>query len=479
MVRCRLSVPRRFAVGAVLAMVTCIAAGKLSSAAASDGEYRMSFLAGGHDDAGRHMGGTELRVLATHGGRLFAGNGYWEDRPGPEGLQGAQILVLDGPTGHWRVDHGFDDRQPNGRIRDLAVSALSEAVFTTDANGVRLSAPLSMLIASTWDVSGATRVFSRNDTTGDWTAMTLARDRPARDFLPQVRSFGTHRDRITGADLVFAGQNPRGIHRGGYDATAAGRIRWSEQPELDISQIPTAAFPGLAGRLRVNAFVECNNRLYAAVGQQIFERVDGPQASWRPVYTTPHPAHSETGLRGLTAITGATGSQVMLAAIEGVNARIIQVDPRTGSETTDLDLGEFLGRVWQTRLGYLIAAYNDMTVVHDSRNRELLLIGLEAFIPPLSAVPSGHAVHDVGYGRVEAGAWYLVRYPDRHYQLREITLSDERHQPLVATRAIRVSPFPNDAAALYFAGYDANKAAAHDTAWVVRGTVNDAIGASH
>jgi hypothetical protein len=30
------------------------------------------------------MGGTEMRVLAGHAGKLYAGNGYWEDTPGPE-----------------------------------------------------------------------------------------------------------------------------------------------------------------------------------------------------------------------------------------------------------------------------------------------------------------------------------------------------------------------------------------------------------
>jgi hypothetical protein len=45
------------------------------------------------------MGGTEIRVLGAH-----AGNGDWQDRPGPEGLQGAQILVLDGPEAHWRLN---------------------------------------------------------------------------------------------------------------------------------------------------------------------------------------------------------------------------------------------------------------------------------------------------------------------------------------------------------------------------------------
>jgi hypothetical protein len=48
----------------------------------------------------------------------------------------------------------------------------------------------------------------------------------------------------------------------------------------------------------------------------------------------------------------------------------------------------------------------------------------------------------------------------------------------VATRSIRVSPFPRDRDALYFAGYDANKVPAHDTAWIVRSTLAAAIGAA-
>ena len=96
--------------------------------------------------------------------------------------------------------------------------------------------------------------------------VTLASDWPAPDFLPQIRSFAAHRDQVTRADLVFAGEMPRGIFSGYFDATAPGRIRWNPVPELDASTVLTA-FPGLAGRLRVSSFAEANGRLYAAVGQ--------------------------------------------------------------------------------------------------------------------------------------------------------------------------------------------------------------------
>jgi len=113
------------------------------------GQFQLSFVPGSLDSSGRFMGGTELRVLTTHGGKLYAGNGYWEDRPGAEGLQGAQILVLDGSGAQWRVDHTFDERMPNGRPRNLAISALSEVSFATDSTGARVPRPVSLLIAST------------------------------------------------------------------------------------------------------------------------------------------------------------------------------------------------------------------------------------------------------------------------------------------------------------------------------------------
>src|SRR5207244_13535582 len=112
-----------------------------------------------------------------------------------EGPQGAQILVLDGSAARWRVDHGFDERMPDGRPRDLAVSALEEVTFATDGSGARLPAPVRLLLAANWDLTGTARVVSRADTPGIWANASLAQDRPMPGLLPQVRSLGGHRDR--------------------------------------------------------------------------------------------------------------------------------------------------------------------------------------------------------------------------------------------------------------------------------------------
>jgi hypothetical protein len=155
---------------------------------------------------------------------------------------------------------------------------------------------------------------------------------------------------------------------------------------------------------------------------------------------------------------------------------LVRVDPRDGSEVTELNLEDLLGNAWSTRTGYVIAAYNDITKVRDSEGGEALLIGLEAFVPANTSIAAGHNIVKVGYGRVEAGGWYLVRRPDGRYGLGQVGASSGR--PLVATRSIRASPFPQERDALYFAGYDANKAPAHDTAWIMRSTIAAAIDAT-
>jgi hypothetical protein len=384
--------------------------------------------------------------------------------------------VLDRPEGQWRVDHAFEEKMSNGRARNLAVSVLSEVSFATDGAGAPLANPVSMLVATTWDLSGESRVFTRDDATGAWTPETVAPDsRVSGDQrLPQVRSVGAHRDRVTGVDEIFAGQDPRGIFRGVYDSEAPSRIRWSEAAELDISGISQAAFPGLEGKLRISSFAECNGVLYAAIGQQIYERIDGAEPKWRLIYSNPRPGLSETGLRGLTAIANPKGGQSLIAAVEGNEARIVRINPSDGSEATDLDLRDFLANAWGMRVGYAISGYNDMTRIRDSQGEDVILIGLEAFIPPNASVASGHNVVDVGYGRLESAAWYLIRRPTGHYDLRRISTRAGAPTPMVATRSIAASPFEHDET-LYFAGYDANKVPVHNTAWIFRAATAAAI----
>jgi hypothetical protein len=122
---------------------------------------------------------------------------------------------------------------------------------------------------------------------------------------------------------------------------------------------------------------------------------------------------------------------------------------------------------------YVIAGYNDVAKVPNPAGSEVLLIGIETFIPAQAPVTAGHRVVGGGYGRLEAGGWYLVRRVNGHYDLRQVPAPAE--SSLVAVRAIRASPFAQQPDWVYFTGYDANKSAAHNTAWIIRGPKAGAI----
>jgi hypothetical protein len=96
---------------------------------------------------------------------------------------------------------------------------------------------------------------------------------------------------MTEIDRVFAGQDPRGVFSGTYDPTITGRIRWSAFPERDLSSVSSAGISGRNGYLRVSSFAECNGQLYTAIGQHIYERIDGAEPHWRLVYTNAYPGH--------------------------------------------------------------------------------------------------------------------------------------------------------------------------------------------
>jgi hypothetical protein len=71
---------------------------------------------------------------------------------------------------------------------------------------------------------------------------------------------------------------------------------------------------------------------------------------------------------------------------------------------------------------------------------------------------------------------YLVRYPDRRYQLRQISEPTLQPMPrLVSTRTIAASPF--DRGTLYFGEYDPSSVPTHNTAWVHSSPIEVALSA--
>jgi len=424
--------------------------GSMENTATPPRGFRRVYQAGTRDGDGRFMGGTEIMQLVAHLGKLYAATSVMGDRPGDDPAVGAQILVLDHPEQGWRVEHTFDARS--------ARMSLASVTFAVDRRGRVLDTPAAILLAGPSDGQGSIAVYSRDEASGTWTERMLATS--ARST--SIRSLCSYRDTVTGVDRVFAGTSPSGIYSGAYDPTEPGKVAWDDGPEFSEY------------KNRPMAFAVCNGALHVTIKPHMYRRIDGAQPRWELVYTLPEEvsrSRLSCGLRGLTTIPHSSGDgECMLAALEGEQARILQIDPRGGYRATiDLDVLDFLERQWGQRPGYAILAYNDMTTVPlPGIQGSPLLLGLEA------TSSMQHHTHPTDGWRPEG--MYLVRYPDQRYQLRQI--SDPTLQPmprLVSTRTIAVSPF--DRRTLYFGGYDPNALPAHNTAWVYSAPIDVALSA--
>lgn len=416
------------------------------------------------------IGGTELRALAAMDGTLYAGNGYWRDtRKSEPSLPGPQIFALDSPTDTWRVDTQFDERiskgWQKGERRYEAIGSLYSVQFHSDSQGRPLQPARSVLLASVWDRLGSLRVFYKNGANGKWSHSDLVADAP---LLSQIRSFGFHRDTVTGIEHVFAGTNPEGIVSGVYDASGAGGIQWSRSPEPGVIPWRRAQ--------RVMSFAECNGKLYATVGWQIYEREDGYKPRWKPVFTFGRwgrwmPLNGYGGLRGLTSVADPSGAaQDLLVVAEGRRGGIIRISPSSGFKAVnELDVRSALSRLWNIQVGGDIVAYNDMTAYPDLLNNNhscpnLLMGGFDAQTPNI--------VNGIGARRKAPGAYLLIRNCEGNYTSREIVDPTITPKPaLVATRTLILSPFPSDPpGTLYAGGFDAGNIRPHNSAWLYRGT---------
>src|ERR1019366_3822642 len=140
-------------------------------------------------------------------------------------------------------------------------------------------APVSLLLASTWDITGRRTVLVR-DRNGVWTDIILVQDAPSPGFLPQIRTFGFHRDRLTGVDHVFASDpawhfRPNRSRPDRLGEHARTRHQRARRRRLSWAVRPASHLQFRRGR----------GRLFAAIGQQVWVRQDGPRPNWQRLYT--------------------------------------------------------------------------------------------------------------------------------------------------------------------------------------------------
>ncbi len=424
-------------------------------------KFTRDYLPGTRDPGGQWMGGSETMCLLAHGGKLFAGLGYWMDQPyakpkGDEPWTGAQVLVKESASGPWRVDVTFGPQY-------LRTESLASITLTTDAGGARLATPVTLLVAGPSDwINPDTRMATawiRDDTTGRWTRTDIA---PEPNHAG-VRSFGSHVDKVTGIHHLFAGISHGQIYRGSYDPAAPGRVRWHAEAEL-------------SGVGRPMAMTETGGTLYAACGIKddtpnsggLFRRIDSPQPRWEVVYRWPYHI-AEKGdetvlLRGLTPVPESEGGgHTVLLGTRAFRGAIDRIDPTQGhAATVELQIRPFFAKAWglETYGGPCLSAYNRiLPATHPLTGEKIHLIGVWVNHPDPTLPPHN-------------GAYYLVRRAAGTYEWGEVY--DPEHpvpsgSGLFGTRSIEVSPFAEDEGKVfYFGGHDCASRPSHNTAWIYR-----------
>lgn len=308
-------------------------AGLEGSPVVSSGDgFRMSFLAGGLDEAGLLMGGVEIDALIAFDGRIFAGSSYrkntMEETPDPDVV--SQVLLLDRPDGRWKVDFAVPTEVAGNAPR---IAFLTIVRFEADATGTPLAAPVEMLAA----VSGSGEIYLRSaGEPAQWVSTELreviqaASMNSPRD--PDARSAVSHTDRVTGVSYLFAGGGVGrrgaggGIYRGAYDPSRPGLIAWATEAEVSIPDAPPNP--------RVMGLSEVNGAVYAALGTSLLRREDGPSPSWTEVYRDELPAGNDS-IRRATEVRAPDGSAALLFGIEGVSSRVVRVDPASGDAASE------------------------------------------------------------------------------------------------------------------------------------------------
>ena len=417
------------------------------------------------------LGGTEARSLVTMDNKLYAGIGYWMDtqEANPK-LPGAQILRLDAPNGEWKVDLQLDEFLKGKRSttrRYMAIAVMKSVQFQSDLNAHKLEKPVNFLLAGTWDKLGQLEVFAKQAAHDKWTSAKLG-EQSGR--YAEIRNFGSHVDKITGVQRVFAGTRVNGIavepqiYSGVYNPASPGQITWDKTPERWLGDLANLART-TKNSARITGFAECNGRLYATVYNVLYERQDGPKPSWKPVwrYDPEIPfGNGASGFRGLTAIDNPSGKgQSLMVAVEHNPSQLFRFDCESKTPYLELNISDYLSRTLGTKVGFADAGYNDMLLYKTKTGSTCLLLGMEMAAPQLPGNFCGF----------NPDAMYLTRMPDGKFYCAEIVDKSLKTKPaLVAVRSMVNSPFKQDPpGTVYASGFDANRNKVHNTAWIYRG----------
>lgn len=414
----------------------------------------------------RTLTSTEVVDMVVHKGKIFAATSNWTN---PNDRFNGQVIVKTSPASGWQLN----EKLP-GRVS--RASSIISSIFRTDKNGQLLSKPDTILFIGATTHKGLNATFPgkvawRNDAAGSWTYYDLAYSNHPMNRT-EVRSMGFYRDKITNADIVFAGTTPSplGIFAGRYDISNPDKITWD----------PVAEFLPVNFE-RILGFAECNGILYAATKSRILRRVDGVAVAQRwvelidfrdPQYFIP----LSQGLYSKYAADEDIRSFITTKPPDFTNQvltfttfnRLFHYNPVNNSLTEEINLKNWLQTKTGKRYNYI---QSGIISNFSSGSDSYQLIGIEAIFDTayLSSNPQPN------FNGIDTRGLIISRKiisPGQiNYDLIRISDSLHPNDTLTRVRTILPSPFPAENQVIYTGGFAPWAAEVENTGWIYKGTV--------
>jgi hypothetical protein len=429
---------------------------------------------------------TNAQNIVAHKGKLYAG--FATVSGGSYGNYQSYIYRKDSASSPWVLDATF----PPGTLR---VDSLISATFVNDENGNPIpGGPVTKLVAATnkgvaGTGSAPIRIFVRDDDTGTWIEQQIS-SHSAVDY--EARNLVQHRDSVTGADMIFVGASPApfGIYAGVYDASVPGGIRWHPSPE----QVAETN----AGSDKWFGMDRANGQVFASNRWKIYKRNDGAfPSTWTAVATNQTTGTSipNPELRGLTGVpnpatvTGWPEAQMLIFSWRSKIWRMRAAPPWTQVEEVDLKT-RVAADTGRADIHYVEAIPNTVPAfTKPGETTPTFPIGFQVIFGSgpsgATAVTPRNIFNPGDMTGVYCGAWqglYYERDINGNYSpLQEISDPAEPEKELIWPRDWTASPFPEEANAIYCAGYNVSVSQRSDNdalgrAWVYKGSIPTATG---
>jgi hypothetical protein len=260
--------------------------------------------------------------------------------------------------------------------------------------------------------------------------------------------------------------NP-GIISGVYDASQPTKICWDDDVEFPKSGSVATRPLGI---------IQANGSLFFAVGGIVYQRVDGPNPSYKEIINLGGNVNTDMGgIRGLSAIPNPNGEGQSIIFVwaprRGTNSQVKRFDPDGSGgyiAHDEVNMLDLMSADLGVKIVNTLAAHNKFyPFVHPVTGDKVHIVGFQGNF-------EGHEHLKWKDTTLYGGAKYAIRTDDQTYTVREVNGPYTQEKPaLVSPRAFVLSPFGDNL--LFAGGHDTCSNNSDDMAWIFKAPMEVAL----